>query len=67
MQQINSINVVGKDGFFGVFYGVLIPINNLTKKYDRLFDIFKEIEVILFCNKYKHINADLNFTFFGVD
>lgn len=58
MQQINSINVVGKDEFFGVLYGVLIPINHLEKKYDRIFEIFKENEVILFCIRYKQSNAD---------
>lgn len=58
MQQINSINVVGTEEFFGVLYGVLIPINHLKKKYDRIFEIFKENEVILFCIRYKQSNAD---------
>lgn len=45
MQQINSINVVGTEEFFGVLYGVLIPINHLKKNMIEYLKYLKKMKL----------------------
>lgn len=60
MQQINIINVAGKDGFFSVYNWVRTPIHLWTiwNKCHKIFDTFNELKL-----SYYVINTDRSMPF----